>query len=210
MAERILGLWQHVEAKLQKRSPTRKTQTPTVRPGPPPPSLHAALRGELTRHPLYQKRKGLLQFHEGGVPQQFLSDIKRFMEEGLIDRDQIVKEALGEEAVLIDLFESLKKEGQKQLEQIFEKAQNQEVLNAMLRKLLKMDATPSLERLLGYVGIIGISIKRKVAGLTGFTTELLSLDNLRIGRYIAWIVRGIWPAIKNMRQLAQPWIDKEH
>ncbi len=209
MAERILGLWQHIEAQLKKQSPSGLPPRP-VSPSASRHSLHAALRGELTSHPLYQKRRGLLQFHEGGVPQQFLSDIKRFMEQGLIDRDQLIKEALSDEAVLVDLFETLKKEGPKELEQIFEKAQKQEVFNAMLRRLIQMDATPSLERLLGYIGVVGISIKRRVAGLTGFTTELLSLDNLRIARWIAWTVRGIWPALKNMRQLALPWINKEH
>ncbi len=207
MAERILGLWRHVEARLQKQRPgggqTGRTTSPSRSP-----SLQAELRGELLRHPLFQKRKGLIQFHEDGVPQQFLADIKHFMEEGRIDRDQLVKEALGDEQTLVDLFESLKKEGQKQLELIFQKAQQQEVLNAMLRRLLLMDDSPSLDRLLGYVGIIGISIKRKVAGLTGFSTELLSLDNLRIARWVAWTIRGIWPALKNMRQLALPWIEK--
>lgn len=209
MSERILGLWKHVETKLKKQSPASKTQTRGAVGSTKGQSLQAELRGELLSHPLFQKRKGLLKFHEGGVPQQFLSDIKRFMEEGRIDREQLVKEALGEERVLIDLFNSLKKEGQKQLEQVFEKAQTQEVLNAMLRRLLTMDDSPSLERLLGYVGVVGISIKRRVAGLTGFSIDLLSLDNLRIGRWIAWTVRGIWPAIKNMRQLALPWINKE-
>ncbi|MGY5875117.1 MAG: hypothetical protein RTU30_05185 [Candidatus Thorarchaeota archaeon] len=106
----------------------------------------------------------------------FLAEVKREYDLGLLDYDSLREETVGDDSVLEQLFKLTRNAVVFQdLTKAYEESIKQDTLNCILRKLFQMDEESSLERKLGYIGVIGIAIERNVANEYGFSYELLTL-----------------------------------
>ncbi len=157
------------------------------------------LMGELKL--LLQTRRQIvdLQTQESRIP-QYLANLRSAVQLGDLDEEQHIHSAIESNSTLTSLLdEACRVLEKKQITMLLEKSKDPNVLAAALRRLLCLASPNLLDDKISFIGIIGIAMARRVEEGTGFSTDLLSLENLRIARWIAWFVRNMFPALAFFR-----------
>ncbi len=131
---------------------------------------------------------------------EFLADVKRDYQLGLLDYDTLLKEVIDDDPVLVRLLEVAKDiVGFEDITKTHDGSMKQDTLHCIFRRLMQMDDDSSLENQLGYIGVIGIAIERDVSKETGFSYDLLTLKNYSIARKLSSDVQRLFPALSYLR-----------